>query len=65
MSCALVKPSLNSSEARIDYCLRNYWSRLTGRPNDKHTYDEEAYNAELLGGDRNRCLTYMMAESKS
>jgi len=65
MACALVQPQLETSEERVQYCLKNYWSRLTAMGSETPTYDYITFESELVDGDRNRCLTYMMAESKS
>eukprot|EP00750_Incisomonas_marina_P021587 INCI457.1.p1 GENE.INCI457.1~~INCI457.1.p1 ORF type:complete len:678 (-),score=104.58 INCI457.1:1448-3481(-) len=64
MSCALVQPQLGNAEARVQYCIGQYWNRLSGNRR-AWTWDRDNYEMESATADRNRCLMYMMAEAGS
>ena len=57
MSCALVQPQLGNAEARVQYCIGQYWNRLSGNRR-AWTWDRDNYEMESATADRNRCLMY-------
>ena len=66
MSCALIGANLGDSETRVQYILNKYWKRLCGgRSVSKEGYMKDMYTEEVRRGDRNRCLNYLMSESRS